>query len=224
MSQKPINSIIRLWANTNMTNFGEGRNIAPDDRPAAFSLLIEECIANGYKREDFENIIIMKEIIKYCIPENKSKKNQTQDFLFYVLKDYFEALDIKFPETETSLDFDKTSDVLTLMLRLKPKKKKENPNIVKRKEVDFEIIKEIPDVKKETIDDNLSIKKIPEEKKERIKLEILEAKLKKEIMELEKISKEQFVLSKEEIEENFIPDLDPEVKMILGLNDKGEIA
>jgi hypothetical protein len=224
MSQKTISSIIKLWANTNMTSFGEGRNIAPDDRPSAFSVLVEECIANGYKREDFENIIIMKEIIKYCIPENKSKKNQTQDFLFYVLKDYFEVLDVKFPETETSLDFDKTSDVLTLMLRLKPKKKKQNVNIVKRKETDFEIIKELPDVKKEPIDDNLSIKKVPQKNKEQISFDILETIFKKEMMKLEKISKEQFLLSKEEIEENFIPDLDPEVKMVLGLNDKGEIA
>jgi hypothetical protein len=42
-------------------------------------------------------------------------------------------------------------------------------------------------------------------------------------MELDKLSSEQFVLSKEEVAKNFIPDLDPEVRMMLGLNDKGEI-
>lgn len=224
MGSKSLSSIIKNWANANMASFGEGQNIAPDDRPSAFVVLVEESISNGYSREDLENILTMKNILKYCIPENKSKKNQTQEFLYYVLRDYFEVLDLKFPETETTLDFDKTSDALTAMLKLKPKKKKINPNIVKRKETDFETIEEIPDVKREPIDDKLSISKISEEKKEQINNELAEARLKKQIMELDKISSGQFVLSDEEIAKNFIPDLDPEVQMLLGLNDKGEIA
>jgi hypothetical protein len=224
MGSKSLSSIIKNWANANMASFGEGQNIAPDDRPSAFVVLVEESISNGYSREDLENILTMKNILKYCIPENKSKKNQTQEFLYYVLRDYFEVLDLKFPEIETTLDFDKTSDALTAMLKLKPKKKKINPNIVKRKETDFETIEEIPDVKREPIDDKLSISKISEEKKEQINNELAEARLKKQIMELDKISSGQFVLSDEEIAKNFIPDLDPEVQMLLGLNDKGEIA
>jgi hypothetical protein len=220
MGPKSLSSIIKNWVDANMTSFGEGKNIAPDDRPYAFSVLVDECISNGYSREDFENLFTMKDIIKYCIPENKSKKNHTQEFLFYVLKDYFEILDLKFPEKETTLDFEKTSDALTKILKLKPKKKKTNPNIVKRKENSFEIIEDVPNIKKQPIiDDNLSIAS----KKEQIADEILELKIRKQIMELDKLSSEQFVLSKEEVAKNFIPDLDPEVRMMLGLNDKGEI-
>ncbi len=217
--ERTLSSIIKAWGHANLTSYGDATNIDPDDRPAAFSVLFDEAIAAGYDREDIE--IKTKAILSYCIPENE--KIRTDKFLFRILEDYIDVLDIKFPNKPSGLDFRKTSEKLTFYFKLKKTIKKKEIEIVKRSERALED-EDISDLKKEQVDAALSVSSISKEEKERLKSSLAESKIKKEIEEAEKILGDMYVLSPEEIQENFIPDLDPEVKELLGLNDKGEIA
>lgn len=219
---KNLSSIISVWGKANLTEYGKGTNIDPDDRAVAFSLLFDEAVLQGFSREDLE--LRTKAILNFCIPENE--KIRTDKFFFYVLKTYIEVLDLKFPDVPSGLDFEKTFESLVKYYGLKRLIKKKEQKIVERKSSALED-QDISDFKIEKIDpvyDTLSITKISEKEKEKLLRSIAENEIKKDLIDPEKALSEMYILSKEEIEENFTPDLDPEVQKLLGLNEKGEIA
>ena len=225
---KSLSSIIASWGEANLTKYGKGTNIDPDDRAVAFSVLFDEAVAQGYAREDIEQKT--KAILSFCIPTLKTTKTKktirTDKFFFPVLKTYIEVLDLKFPHTPSGLEFEKTFDYIFRYYRLESLIKRKEQEIIERKDsvLEDDDISEFKKSKDESIDDTLSVDRVSEKEKKRLQESLIESQIKKELIDPEKAIGELYILSKEEIEENFIPDLDPEVQKLLGLNDKGEIA
>lgn len=217
--EKPLGSIIRTWGQANLTHFkGKGANIHIEHRTTALALLCDEAKRYGYTRCDLDSRI--KAIVDFCLPQLKHKRKDT--FLYHILVDYMEVTDIKFPDQPSSIDFDKTQEGLTVQLGLKRTLSPVKHDIVERTDRLLEDT-DISAFKKVEVEESLSAAKLAPEARHEIKKEIEIARIEKQGEAAREKLKDMFILSPQEIEDQFMPDLDPAVKEFLGLNDKGEL-
>lgn len=217
--RKPLDKIVKSWGESNLHDFNGATNIHPDNRVAAFAVLCDEAISHGYSREELEEHV--KPTLDWCIPEKKALK--TDAFFSYILRDYFEVLDIKFEGAPSSLDRKKTESRLVDYFRLKITKKKTD-NIEKRslttsKDLNVEEFK----IDTEKDESALNVKNLTKEELEKINYAIVEKRIQESLIDPAQALKNVYRVSKEELDNEFLS-VDPEVKKLLGLNDKGEIS
>jgi hypothetical protein len=219
---KSLGYIIKQWGEANLTDFkGTGTNIHPDDQEMAFAILFDEAVANGFTLEDIRRR--ERDILNFCVPENP--KAMSYGFFYHSMRRYKQILELKFPNENHDWDLSERARELAKSFGIKVPEKKKQKNIIKRRRIILED-DNLPvetEVSSTPIDDTLSAKKASKEQKEKLRQELIAKQLKEELIDPEKALSEVYRLSEEEIKENFIPDLDPEVQQLLGLNDKGEI-
>jgi len=219
---KSLGQIIKKWGEANLTDFkGTGTNIHPDDQEMAFAILFDEAVANGFTLADIRRR--ERDILNFCVPENP--KAMSYGFFFHSMRRYKQILELKFPNENHDWDLYERTKELAKSFGIKVPEKKQK-NIIKRRRIIIEDDNNLPvenEVSPTPIDDTLSAKKASKEQREKLRQEIIAKQLKEELIDPEKALSEIYRLSEEEIEENFIPDLDPEVQKLLGLNDKGEL-